>query len=75
MNALAVRGAARLGKTGEMVADVAPQTFGEFLPGGLGDLDRRLGGAAAASSLRVRPRRYSRPAPLGAASRFRRPFR
>ncbi len=43
MNALAVRGAARLGKTGEMVVDVAPQTFGEFLPGGLGDLDRRLG--------------------------------
>ena len=33
MDALAVRGAARLGKTGEIVVDVAAQTFGEFLPG------------------------------------------
>jgi len=43
MDALAVRGATRLGKTGEIVVDVTAQTFGEFLPGGLGDLDRRLG--------------------------------
>ena len=42
MDALAVSGAMRLGKTCQIVGEVAAKTFWEFLPGGLGDLDRRL---------------------------------
>jgi len=43
MDALAVRGATRSGKTGEVIVNIAAKTLGKFLPSGLGDLERRLG--------------------------------
>jgi hypothetical protein len=43
MDALAVSRAMRLGKTCQIVLEGAAKTFGEFLPGGLGDLDRWFG--------------------------------
>jgi hypothetical protein len=38
MDALTVRGATRLGKTGEVIVNIVAKTFGKFVPAGLATL-------------------------------------